>query len=74
MAAARIESELSGGPNIWQESMQASSTVSLKDALQQAKETAQRLDRDIFESQKHRATYMPETTDKKPRGGEIVNL
>lgn len=53
--------------------MQASSTVSLKDALQQAKETAQRLDREIFESQKYRAAYLPESTDKK-RGGEIVNL
>lgn len=32
--------------------------MSLKDALQQAKETAMRLDRDILESQKYRAAYL----------------
>jgi hypothetical protein len=46
MAAAKIETER----DMFQESVVASSTVSLQDALQQAKETAQRLDREIFES------------------------
>lgn len=69
MAAARIECDTT---DMFQESLQASSTISLKDALQQAKETAQKLDREIFESQKYRAQIQKHSDEK--RGGEIVNL
>lgn len=68
MAAAHIDHESN---NMFQESLQQSSTMSLHDALAQAKETAMRLDREMENSDRYRAAFL-KTSDHK--ANEIVDI
>lgn len=55
MAAAHIDHESN---NMFQESLQQSSNMSLHDALAQAKATAMRLDREMESSDRYRAAFL----------------